>query len=304
VTRFSVIIPTYNRKDFLLKCLETVFNQLHAPYEVILVDDGSTDGTIEALAIFGNDLKIIEQTNAGPGAARNRGAEVASGDYLAFLDSDDLWFPWTLSTFSKLIEKYSRPSLLFGRFIDFQNEGDLHGFEREEPQGNNYADFLSSSADGRFCGAGMMVISRASFLSTAGFAEDFLNGEDHDLALTLGTAPGFVQVVAPIIIGHRVHDDNEMGDQSKTLKGVARLFLKEKAGEYPGGLDREIHRQEVIARHARAAVIGALKSGHLREAFSLYLATISWNLRLRRILYLAAVPLIALASTLRPRSSR
>lgn len=302
--RFSVIIPTYNRQAYLLACLETVFAQTYGPHEVIVVDDGSTDGTVEALDGFGARIRFIQQSNAGPGAARNRGAQIASGDYIAFLDSDDLWFPWALSTFAELIELHDNPSLLFGRYVDFESGEELKAILAQTPVGDAYPNFLASHSKGYFCGAGMMVISRKAFEKTSGFAEDFLNAEDHDLALQLGTERGFVQVLNPITIGHRVHCDNEMGDTSKTLRGVERLVSREKAGQYPGGVDRSIHRREIIARHTRAAVTGAIRSGYTRDALSLYIATSYWNFRLGRFSYLVAAPLLALASVLRLGSAK
>ncbi len=300
MTRFSVIIPTHNRKAYLFECLETVFAQTYAPHEVIVVDDGSTDGTVEALGEYGARIRFIEQPNAGPGAARNRGAQIASGDYLAFLDSDDLWFPWTLSTFAELIELHDHPSLLFGRYVDFEGSEELETIRERRPFGDAYPNFLASHAKGYFCGAGMMAISRETFQKTSGFAEDFLNAEDHDLALQLGTASGFVQVMEPITVGHRIHGGNEMGNIRRTLAGLQRLVQKEEAGKYSGGTELRVIRREIIARHVRPAVMGALRSSYAKAAWSLYRSTFAWNLRLGRIAYLAAAPLLALGYRLRP----
>lgn len=287
---FSVIIPTYNRKDYLLECLETVFAQSCAPYEVIVVDDGSFDGTMAVVEKFGRGVQVIQQANAGPGAARNRGASIASGDYLAFLDSDDLWLPWTLATFAFLIEQFDGPSLLFGRFVDFIDQHELRRITFQEPVGRVYPDFLNSHAEGPFCGAGMMVVKRDVFQQVGGFAEDRLNAEDHDLALKLGTQAGFIEVREPVTVGHRCHAGSEMTDLGKTLGGLERLVSKEKAGQYPGGPKRTLARRSIIARHVRSAVIGAAKSGQGIHAVPLYLRTFSWNLRLGRGSYLAAFP--------------
>lgn len=89
----SVIIPTYNRADSLPEALETVLGQVPAPDEVIVVDDGSQDNTREVMADYGNRIVAIHQENAGAAAARNAGMARATGDWLAFLDSDDLWRP-------------------------------------------------------------------------------------------------------------------------------------------------------------------------------------------------------------------
>src|SRR5260370_34713222 len=103
---FSVIIPTYNRLDFLKRAIASVWTQTHTDYEIIVVDDGSTDGSMDYLLSLGSRVTALRQTNRGPGAARNLGAERAVGRYLAFLDSDDSWDPWTLATFHALIQQY------------------------------------------------------------------------------------------------------------------------------------------------------------------------------------------------------
>lgn len=95
----SVIVPTFNRPESTSRAVESALRQSHSDLEVIVVDDGSTDDTVDALvASHGSDvrLKIVNRSNGGPAAARNTGLEIASGDFVAFLDSDDRWLPWKL----------------------------------------------------------------------------------------------------------------------------------------------------------------------------------------------------------------
>ena len=91
----SVIIPTYNRAAFLRRALQSVQNQTRQADEVIVVDDGSTDATAAVVADY-SDVIYRFQENAGVAAARNRGAQIAAGEWLAFLDSDDQWQPQKL----------------------------------------------------------------------------------------------------------------------------------------------------------------------------------------------------------------
>jgi GT2 family glycosyltransferase len=292
---FSVIIPTYNRRDYLLACLDRVAAQRHAPHEVIVVDDGSSDGTCEAVEGM-EGVRLIRQENAGPGAARNRGAQAATGDYLAFLDSDDLWFPWSLKAMAELIEQH-RPALLFARFENF-TQAKLPEQTDQPAEGRAYPDFLAASAEGCYAGAGMMVVARDEFHAVGGFAEDRLNAEDHDLALRLGTAPGFVQVTAPLIVAHRQHSGNEMADLRKSLAGIARLVTAEREGKYGGGTARQAARREIITRHCRPAILKGLAAGERYHALSLYFQTLPWHLRLARFRFLVSVPLIAATSLL------
>lgn len=93
----SIIIPTYNRAHFIKQAVESALIQTYQDFELIVVDDGSTDDTKQVLADYAGRLQYIYQPNQGRSAARNRGIELAQGEYIAFLDSDDLWLPNKLS---------------------------------------------------------------------------------------------------------------------------------------------------------------------------------------------------------------
>lgn len=87
----SCIVPVYNGERFLAETIESILAQDYRPLEIIVVDDGSQDGSLDVARSFQPDLRLVQQTQAGPSATRNRGIREASGDYLAFLDQDDLW---------------------------------------------------------------------------------------------------------------------------------------------------------------------------------------------------------------------
>jgi len=88
----SVIVPAYNAENFLGEAIESILAQTYQSYEIIVVDDGSKDRTREIVSLYPSVIYVY-QTNAGTAAARNRGVEVARGEYLSFLDADDLWMP-------------------------------------------------------------------------------------------------------------------------------------------------------------------------------------------------------------------
>ncbi|MHB1305954.1 MAG: glycosyltransferase family 2 protein [Limisphaerales bacterium] len=100
----SVIIPTYNRALCIGDSIRSVLAQTYQGYELIVVDDGSTDTTADVLAGFAGEIRIIRQANAGVSAARNAGIEIANGKWLAFLDSDDVWLPSKLEIQTREIE--------------------------------------------------------------------------------------------------------------------------------------------------------------------------------------------------------
>ena len=121
--RFSVIIPVYNVKDYLEKCVLSVVEQTFSDWEAVLVDDGSTDGVSGALCDtlaekYGPRVRVIHQENGGLGAARNTGVEAAKGEYLAFLDSDDHIAPQMLQELNDRIEKTHCDVYTFGFISD------------------------------------------------------------------------------------------------------------------------------------------------------------------------------------------
>jgi glycosyltransferase involved in cell wall biosynthesis len=93
VPRFSVIIPAYNSAATLTRAVESVLAQSWPAHEIIVIDDGSIDDTLCVARGFGDRVRVIHQPNAGVSTARNRGAEAATGDWLAFLDADDWYYP-------------------------------------------------------------------------------------------------------------------------------------------------------------------------------------------------------------------
>src|SRR5437667_8237163 len=103
----SVIVPLFNKAPYIERALSSVAAQTHRDFELIVVDDGSTDEGPRIVEAF-TDLPIhlISQENAGPGAARNRGLELAQGELVAFLDADDEWLPNYLSESVRLLDEY------------------------------------------------------------------------------------------------------------------------------------------------------------------------------------------------------
>lgn len=115
--RYSIIIPTYNRADSVSNTLESCFSQTFEDFEIVVVDDGSKDNTIEVLkSIEDPRLKVVCQENAGPAAARNTGMDNASGEFIAFLDSDDVWYPEFLTTANQMLEANAE-QILYGQII-------------------------------------------------------------------------------------------------------------------------------------------------------------------------------------------
>ena len=92
-SKVSVVIPAYNNAEYTIETVDSILQQTHREFEIIVVDDGSTDGTREALKKYGNAIQYVYKENGGACSAMNLGISMATGDYIACLDCDDLWLP-------------------------------------------------------------------------------------------------------------------------------------------------------------------------------------------------------------------
>lgn len=115
--KISVVIPTYNCQRYILRSIKSVLNQTHPADEVIVVDDGSTDDTAEAIKSFGDQVRYLYQENAGASTARNTGIEAATGDWIAFLDADDEWLPVKLEAQLNHLKKHPHLQWITGNYL-------------------------------------------------------------------------------------------------------------------------------------------------------------------------------------------
>jgi glycosyltransferase involved in cell wall biosynthesis len=113
----SVIMPAYNSRMYVAAAIASVLDQEYENLELIVVDDGSSDGTADLARGFGNRVRVIEQSNSGPAAARNRGVGAARGDFIAFIDADDIWLPGKVQLQVAYLQKNPDVGVVFGRLI-------------------------------------------------------------------------------------------------------------------------------------------------------------------------------------------
>jgi glycosyltransferase involved in cell wall biosynthesis len=267
-------------------------------FELIVVDDGSTDDTSETVRRFGGPVRFLQQANLGPGAARNFGADHAAGRYLAFLDSDDLWFPWTLDAYARVIAQHHSPAFIAGKPRVFNSTSELKSVHQEPLSVAVFGDYFRSGDQWRWWGATSFVIRADAFGAAGGFTNEPINGEDADLALRLGDTPGFVQITAPITFGYRQHDSMATHLSRRTFDGVRHAVAAERDRRYPGGDARSHERWRILMRHARPVILDGIKSDYWRDAWRLYVTTFPWNARVGHWRFLAGVPLMLVAARL------
>lgn len=284
---FSVIIPMYNRAQFIAETLDSVLAQSFKNFEVIVVDDGSTDRGGDIVRGFGGKVKLYSHPNSGECPARNLGIKYARGEYLTFLDSDDLWFPWTLETYYEVISKHGFPSLLNCSYISFHDAMDIRRQVKTEIHDLFYRDYWSSWHDDDKCAcAGATVVKCEIARSVGGYAAHKLNAGDQDFLSKIGTAPGFVRLYEPVTFAYRQHEGMSIKNHDKVLHGMLYNISEEKQGRYPGGEARRIERLKMLSAFARSASMYLLRYGQKGDAWQLYKEILGWNFRLGRVRYL------------------
>lgn len=205
--KVSVIIPTYNRRVWLQEAIDSVLAQRGVEFECIVVDDGSTDGTGEVLAQrYGNRIRYVWQDNQGESVARNHGAELANGEYLAFLDSDDLWMPEKLAEQTTFLDSNSAFAAVYCQAwrID-KNKKRLPG----KPNGYLLTNFdfnLTYLLEKNLPLSGSTVmIRRQVFKAIGGYDREVRFGEDLEFALLLAVKGYRLGIVQRPLASIRTH---------------------------------------------------------------------------------------------------
>ncbi|MCP3103073.1 glycosyltransferase family 2 protein [Myxococcus sp. K15C18031901] len=283
---FSVVIPTYNRARLLERTLASVFAQEEKDYEVLVVDDGSTDDTLEMLARMGDRVRVLRQRNAGPGAARNLGIEAARGEYVVFLDSDDLWFPWTLAVYRQVLRELGQPTVVMGTAESFHDETTLSSVTREPVRVVRFHDYLASAADRTPRTACVLAVRAEALRRVEGFTPLRVLSEDHDLLFRLGTEPGFAWVRAPVVVGYRKHGGSESTMLEAGHQGISYQLMQERLGRYPGGEARRGERLDMLLYNARHVSHWLVSHQRWDLALDLYWRGLPFHRRLPRWRYM------------------
>ncbi|HLP87552.1 MAG TPA: glycosyltransferase family A protein [Nostocaceae cyanobacterium] len=221
--KISVIIPTYNRKHYLAKAINSVFNQTYTDYELIVVDDASTDGTTGFLATEYPQIHCLSlPNNRGAGGARNEGIKIAKGEFIAFLDSDDEWLPKYLETQLQYIESSPDHVIAFcGCFHQFLN-GKVEKFSCQPwlPYPNLTYHLLAEN----FILTTSIVMVRSQDLKEVGYFNEQLKiGEDKELFLRLLSWGKGVHVPKILVTKHS-HSSNLTRDNQQWIKGTFQLL--------------------------------------------------------------------------------
>jgi glycosyltransferase involved in cell wall biosynthesis len=195
----SCIIPAYNAEQWLGEALRSVFDQTYEPVEAIVVDDGSTDHTPEVIASFGERVIGLRQPNAGPAAALNRGIRASRGEFLAFLDADDLWPAGKLGRQVARLHEAPELGAVYGLVQNFWVEG--LKIEEEALRGHRILDPVPGLVTGT-------LLARRSTFTRMGLFENRRHAYALEWALRLRDRDIPHEVLQEVLLLRRYHEGN------------------------------------------------------------------------------------------------
>jgi glycosyltransferase involved in cell wall biosynthesis len=293
----SVVIPTYNQPTLLLETLHSVFAQTYTDYEVVIINDGSTDDTLERLSPYADRVRVITQHNQGIGAARNRGIDEARGKYVALLDHDDLWVREKLAEQVAFMEGHPACAACSVPWafstdpetptVDLGQARDVNGIVPRplERLAQNQVLMMSSS----------LLFRRQSAVGLH-YDVDRLSLEDIAFQILLFTRGEFALVGERPMMIYRVHPANSSSQMLRWYKGMLRLRRFEQQGGFAavtGAHRQDLHRY--LGFVARIAAIQLLRNGYRREAALLYVRETLRQLAIGRVKFVATFPALLFA---------
>jgi glycosyltransferase involved in cell wall biosynthesis len=259
--KVSVVIPTYNRSEMLREAVDSVLAQEFREFELIVVDDGSTDNTPRVLEAYGDDIRYFRQDNKGVSAARNRGIDLASGTLIAFLDSDDLWLPQKLARQMAFFDRHADALICQTQEIWVRNGRRVNPRNRHQKLSGM---FYESSLSLCLVSPSAVMIKKHLFDIVGKFDESLPACEDYELWLRIGCRFPIHLIDIPLIVKRGGHED-----QLSRAPGLDRFRIYAIAKMIPSGLlSASQHRASVDMLIEKCAIYakGCEKRGKMDEA--------------------------------------
>lgn len=221
----SVIIPSYNHTQFVSKAVESVLSQTLSAHEIIVVDDGSKDNTEEVLAAYKDRIIYIKQENQGVSATRNNGVSISTGDFIAFLDADDEWFPEKLEKQLKLFGEDKEIGLVHCGYVDVDEKGNFLQEHLEGMSGKVAEEMLFFKRPVILGGGSGSLIPKNVFKEIGGFDIRLSTSADWDLYFRIAQK-WKVGFVPETLLKYRLHSSNMHGNIKLMRKDMLLAYEK------------------------------------------------------------------------------
>ncbi len=232
MAKISVCIPTFNRKNFIAETFLSVYRQTYKNFEVVVLDDGSTDGTKEFIESLGFPVRYYWQENAGDAAARNKLIHLAEGDYISFLDSDDLLLDDSLERLMKKNLEYGGNVIVYGPYYRIDEKGNILGKSKKQVFEGDVTACLFDSIFVHSCGA---LFPINALRNEGGFDLSLKVCSDYLMWLILSTKYQFVGCSEPTFLRRR-HSGNLSSDSTENriteLEVLERFYFNYNGQEY------------------------------------------------------------------------
>jgi len=221
MSRVSVIIPTFNRRDYITIALDSVLTQTYKDYEIIIIDDGSSDNTKEVLKPYQNRIRYFYQQNSGIPATRNRGIREAHGEYITFLDSDDYWLPEKLELQIECFKQNPHYGMVATRCSSISPDGRFR--KKNRPGKSGWV--LNSLFKANFIRTSSAMIRKECFERVGLFDQSLPECEEYDMWLRIAKQYPIGFINKPLT----VYTDNPQGVSINSLSGrLLRIKVLEK----------------------------------------------------------------------------
>ena len=308
---FSIVIPVYNLEKYILKTLESVFQQTWDDYEVIVVNDHSTDGTREAVEESSYEVELLANPGKGVGSARNFGASRANGHYLCFLDGDDCWFPYTLEVFHRILSDHDRLPWIVGRSLLFRKDTDWAqslakaGCPCPSPEVHTVPNLLSLHRQYLEIHTGAHAIRRDSFLECGGYDESLTCLEDGELYLKLSQTGPLALVGNPILLAYRQREGSASAQHSvQRVEDCFTVYTRARKGVYAQGNKARRPQLVMASRYLRPVLVTLARQGRMVTFISYWKRCLLTELKLGHLKFVVVSFGLCLFSLLRRHGQR
>ena len=299
--KISALIPTYNNAAFIEEAIDSIRRQSHPVDEIIVIDDGSTDNTEALIATLTtasrDDLTYVKQDNQGPSAARNHGIEIASGDWIAFLDADDRWPQDKIALQIAALKREPSLQLIAGDMAETDQQGNVrvesvlakHQLleQFQSLAGRPLNNALTALVEKNFIPTGTVLVKRAALKQAGGFNPDIRFGEDLELWAKIACHHP-ITCLPQRLMYRRQHGANATQNTGPMLEDLVKVMGS--IGQYGA---EQLRRQGVKPSTLRASALADLgywhfSQGNYRQARNVFTSSLKAHLSKRALLYATA----------------